>query len=106
MSERETRISADSSELQTASAEYEYHTLMRLMGVSVSKHLLDEHFTLIWANEFYYKFIGWNKADYEAEFHNRPDLFYANTTRQNGNVLRRRSGMRLPIIRAVTSFFH
>ena len=77
MSERETEISSGSSELQTASAEYEYHTLMRLMGVSVSKHLLDEHFTLIWANEFYYKFIGWNKADYEAEFHNRPDLFYA-----------------------------
>lgn len=33
-------------------AEYEYSTLMRLLGVSVSKHLLDEHFTLIWANEF------------------------------------------------------
>lgn len=77
MGEREKEISSGSSELQTASAEYEYHTLMRLMGVSVSKHLLDEHFTLIWANEFYYKFIGWNKADYEAEFHNRPDLFYA-----------------------------
>ncbi|WP_125143549.1 hybrid sensor histidine kinase/response regulator [Clostridium transplantifaecale] len=77
MSEQEKETASGSRELQTASAEYEYHTLMRLMGVSVSKHLLDEHFTLIWANEFYYKFIGWNKADYEAEFHNRPDLFYA-----------------------------
>ena len=31
----------------------EYSLLMSLMGVSVSKHLLDEHFTLLWANDFY-----------------------------------------------------
>ena len=48
-------------------AEYEYSTLMRLLGVSVSKHLLDEHFTLIWANEFYYQLIGWPKDEYEEE---------------------------------------
>lgn len=58
------------------SADYEYSTLMHLLGVSVSKHLLDEHFTLIWANEFYYELIGWPKAEYEAAFHNRPDLYY------------------------------
>lgn len=57
-------------------AEYEYNTLMHLLGVSVSKHLLDEHFTLIWANEFYYDLIGWPKDEYEAAFHNRPDLYY------------------------------
>ena len=57
-------------------AEYEYNTLMRLLGVSVSKHLLDEHFTLIWANEFYYELIGWPKDEYEAAFSNRPDLYY------------------------------
>ena len=39
-------------------ADYEYTTLMRLLGVSVSKHLLDEHFTLVWANEYYYEFTG------------------------------------------------
>ena len=49
---------------------------MHLLGVSVSKHLLDEHFTLIWANEFYYELIGWPKDEYEAVFHNRPDLYY------------------------------
>ena len=49
---------------------------MRLLGVSVSKHLLDEHFTLVWANEFYYEFTGWSKEEYEATFHNRPDLYY------------------------------
>ncbi len=57
-------------------AEYEYNTLMRLLGVSVSKHLLDEHFTLIWANEFYYELIGWPKDEYERTFCNRPDLYY------------------------------
>ena len=57
-------------------ADYEYTTLMRLLGVSVSKHLLDEHFTLVWANEYYYEFTGWTKEEYEARFHNRPDLYY------------------------------
>lgn len=62
---------------EQAVADYEYHTLMRLLGVSVSKHLLDEHYTLVWANDFYYRLIGWPKDEYEATFHNRPDLFYA-----------------------------
>lgn len=63
---------------QPTPADYEYSILMRLLGVSVSKHLLDEHFTLIWANEFYYQLIGWPKEEYEAAFHNRPDLYYQN----------------------------
>lgn len=55
----------------------EYNLLMGLMGVSVSKHLLDEHFTLLWANDFYYDMIGYSKEEYEARFHNKPDLFFA-----------------------------
>lgn len=58
-------------------SDYEYDTLMRLLGVSVSKHLLDEHFTVIWANQFYYQLIGWEKEEYEEKFHNRCDLYYA-----------------------------
>lgn len=54
----------------------EYHLLMNLMGVSVSKHLLDEHFTLLWANDFYYDLIGYPKEEYEALFQNRPDLYF------------------------------
>ena len=54
----------------------EYNLLMGLTGVSVSKHLLDEHFTLLWANDFYYDMIGYPKEEYEALFHNRPDLYY------------------------------
>ena len=56
--------------------DYEYTTLMNLLHVSVSKHLLDEHFTLVWANEFYYDMIGYEKDEYEKLYHNRPDLYY------------------------------
>lgn len=41
-----------------AAADYEYHALMRLLSVSVSKHLLDENYTLVWANDYYYRLIG------------------------------------------------
>ena len=78
MMRQETEGSAVGSSKQTVSSDYEYQTLMRLLGVSVSKHLLDEHFTLIWANEFYYKLIGWPKEEYEKIYHNRPDLYYEN----------------------------
>lgn len=54
----------------------EYSLLMSLMGVSVSKHLLDEHFTLLWANDFYYDLIGYPKEEYENLFHNQPDLYF------------------------------
>ncbi|WP_418666567.1 response regulator [Allofournierella sp.] len=54
----------------------DYELLMNSMEVSVSKHLLDEHFTMVWGNDFYYKMIGYDKQEYEALFHNRPDLYY------------------------------
>lgn len=57
-------------------ADYEYSTLMQLLGVSVSKHKLDEHFTVIWANDFYYQLIGWSKDEYEDKFHNQCDSYY------------------------------
>ena len=76
MTEHNHGSGSENGVLQFTPAEYEYNTLMHLLGVSVSKHLLDEHFTLIWANEFYYELIGWPKDEYEAVFHNRPDLYY------------------------------
>lgn len=75
MDDNENRTGANGTE---TAADYEYQALMRLLGVSVSKHLLDEHYTLVWANDYYYRLIGWSKEEYEARFHNRPDLFYAN----------------------------
>ena len=78
MTEQERESAAESGSQETMTADYEYNTLMRLLKVSVSKHLLDESFTLVWANEFYYDLIGWPKEEYEAVFHNRPDLYYKN----------------------------
>ncbi len=57
---------------------YEYDTLMNLLQVSVSKHLLDENFTLIWANDFYYNLIGYSREEYERLYHNKPTLYYMN----------------------------
>ncbi len=76
MSEQRQELAEEKGGPRFAPADYEYSTLMELLGVSVSKHLLDEHFTLIWANKFYYEFTGWSKEEYEATFHNRPDLYY------------------------------
>lgn len=66
----------ETQRLMSESYNYEYQTLMSSMEVSVSKHLVDEYFTLIEANDYYYKIIGYPKEEYEAKFHNRPDLYY------------------------------
>ncbi len=76
MVEQEKKSRSGQDQAGGMPAGYEYDTLMNLMRVSVSKHLLDEHFTLVWANEFYYELIGWPKGEYEARFHNQPDLYY------------------------------
>ena len=52
--------------------------IMSALNISVSKHLIDEHYTCVLANEYYYKLIGYSKARYEALFHNHPDEFFAN----------------------------
>ena len=57
--------------------DYEYTTLMNMLHVSVSKHLLDEHFTLVWANPFYYDLIGYSREEYEAIYENQCDRYYA-----------------------------
>lgn len=41
----------------------DYNPLMSSMRVSVSKHLLDECFTVVWANDYYYDLIGYPKAE-------------------------------------------
>lgn len=54
----------------------EYDLLMDSMCVSVSKHLLDEHFTLVWANQYYYELIGYPIDEYVATFHNQCDRYF------------------------------
>lgn len=56
--------------------DYEYNSFMTLMNVSVSKHLFDEHFTVLWANDYFYKLIGYTKEEYERQFHNHVDEYY------------------------------
>lgn len=54
----------------------EYNMFMSLMHVSVSKHLFDEHFTVLWANAYFYELIGYTKEEYENTFHNHVDEYY------------------------------
>ena len=54
----------------------EYNLFMTLMHVSVSKHLFDAHFTVIWANDYFYQLIGYDKEEYESLYHNHVDEYY------------------------------
>lgn len=54
----------------------DYNLFMSLMHVSVSKHLLDEHFTVLWANDYFYKLIGYGKEEYESLYHNHVDEYF------------------------------
>lgn len=54
----------------------EYNTLMSSLRVAVSKHLLDEHFTVIWANDFYYEKIGYTEQEYAELFHHRVTEYF------------------------------
>lgn len=55
----------------------ESHYIAESLNASVSKHLLDEHFTLVAANDRYYEMFGYTKEEYVRLFRNRPDLYYA-----------------------------
>lgn len=56
--------------------DYEYNMFMSVMNVSVSKHLWDEHFTVLWANDYFYELIGYGKEEYTALFHNHVDEYF------------------------------
>lgn len=56
----------------------EYGKLLAVMGTSISKHLIDEHFTVLWANDFYYEIIGYSQSEYEALFQNKCDIYFEN----------------------------
>ena len=49
----------------------EYNMLMSSLRVSVSKHLMDEYFTVIWANDYFYERTLYTKEEYEAIYENR-----------------------------------
>lgn len=55
----------------------EYSALMSSLHVGVSKHKLDEHFTAIWANDFFFEIIKYTREEYVARFHNHVDEYFA-----------------------------
>lgn len=71
MEKKEEELSANQVELDS-----EYSLLMNTLGVSVSKHLMDKHFTLIWANDYYYRLIGYPKEEYKRLFQNECDRYF------------------------------
>ncbi len=54
----------------------EYTMLMSSLRVSVSKHLLDEYFTVVWANDYFYEKTGYSKEEYEAIYHNHCSEYF------------------------------
>lgn len=48
---------------------YEYETLMNALHVSVFKCLLNEEFTAIWCNNYFFESTGYTKEEYIATYH-------------------------------------
>lgn len=57
----------------------DYAEIMNALNVAVSAHLLDEHFTVLWASQYFYKFIDYTKAEYENAYHNHVDEYMRDT---------------------------
>lgn len=55
----------------------EDQNLMSMLQVGVCKNLLDEHFTLVQANESYYNLIGYTREEYQTLYQNQCDRYYA-----------------------------
>lgn len=66
----------------------EYNMLMSAMSVSVSKHIMDEWFTCIWANDFYYEKTGYTQEEYISIFHNRVVEYYKDDPEELGKIAR------------------
>lgn len=56
---------------------YDYNMLMSAMNVSVSKHLMDENFTVVWANDYFYSQTLYTKQEYEAIYDNSCRKYFA-----------------------------
>lgn len=56
---------------------YDYNMLISAMNVSVSKHLMDENFTVVWANDYFYSQTLYTKQEYEAIYHNSCRKYFA-----------------------------
>lgn len=55
--------------------EVQHELLSKLMGVSISIHLLNKERTLLWANDFYYELIGYSREEYESISNSQAYMF-------------------------------
>ena len=69
-SEKMNANSLKLNEQSNAQTVYDYNMLMSALNVSVSKHLMDEDFTVVWANDYFYEQTLYTKAEYEALYQN------------------------------------
>ena len=56
----------------------EYGVLMDTLRISVSKHKIDDGFTLVWANSYFYEMLGTTPEEYATVYRNSPVCFYEN----------------------------
>lgn len=54
----------------------EYETILEGMRLGISKHLMDKHYTILWANSYAYDLAGYTKQDFYTRYHNRIDEYY------------------------------
>lgn len=56
--------------------------LMTSLHISVSKHLLNDDFQVIWANRFFYDKTGYTKEEYDQNFHGSVRLYFSNAPKE------------------------
>lgn len=61
-----------------APIDHEYRTLIDSMQVCIGKHLLNEHFTTVWANRYFFEAIEYTQEEYQRLFHNNMDEYFHN----------------------------
>lgn len=54
----------------------DYNMLMSSLHVGVSKHLLNEDFDVIWANNYFYQLTGYTKEEYNAKYHGKCKTYF------------------------------
>lgn len=60
----------------------EYNMLMTSLHISVSKHLLNDSFEVVWANRFFYDRTGYTKEEYDDKFHGNVRLYFSDAQEQ------------------------
>lgn len=60
---------------QTINNEVISEEMLKSMGIGVSKHFLDDSFTVIWGNAAFYQLLGYTEKEFLNEFSNLRDYY-------------------------------